>query len=156
MVSDNQKHTAKMEHFAQLLFQGYSQADAYKLAYSAQARQRPGTLYPNASRLADNSNVIARLAELRAAVVATTILDAIQCQEFWSHIICDDSKDTRDRLRASELLGKAQGDFIERTENKNLNVHARIDRLEVLTDRQIDELLAIVEEKRRALLEGAW
>ena len=146
--------TAKMEHFAQLLFQGYSQTDAYKLAYPAQATQRPGTLYPNASRLAANSKVKARLAELRAAVVAPAILDAIQRQEFWSHIICDDSKDTRDRLRASELLGKAQGDFIERTENKNLNVHARIDRLEVLTNEQIDELLAIVEDKKNALLEG--
>ena len=155
MVSDNQKLTAKMEHFAQLLFQGYSQADAYKLAYPAQARQRPGTLYPNASRLAANSNVIARLAELRAAVVAPGILDAIQRQEFWSHIICDDSKDTRDRLRASELLGKAQGDFIERTESKNLNVYGQLDRLEVLTDKQIDELLAIVEDKKKALLEGA-
>ena len=144
MVSRNHKLTAKMEHFAQLVFQGYSQADAYKLAYPAQARQRPGTLYPNASRLAANSNVIARLTELRAAVIAPAILDATQRQEFWSHIICDDSKDTRDRLRASELLGKAQGDFIERTENKNLNVNAQLDRLEVLTDDQIDELLAIV------------
>ena len=32
MVIGNQKLTAKMEHFAQLLFQGYSQTDAYKLA----------------------------------------------------------------------------------------------------------------------------
>ena len=99
--------------------------------------------------------MIARLAELRAAVVAPAILDAIQRQEFWSHIICDDSKDTRDRLRASELLGKAQGDFIERTESKNLNVHAQLDRLEVLTDEQIDELLAIIEDKMKALSEGS-
>ena len=55
-----------------------------------------------------------------------------------------------------ELLGKAQGDFIERTESNNLNVHAQLDRLEVLTDEQIDELLAIVEGKKKALLEGAW
>jgi hypothetical protein len=34
-------------------------------------------------------------------------------------------------------------------------VHAQIDRLEVLTDQQIDELLAIVEDKKKALLEGA-
>ena len=60
-----------------------------------------------------------------------------------------------DRLRATELLGKAQSDFIERTENKNLNVHAQLDRLEVLTDEQIDELLAIIEDKRKALSEGA-
>ena len=144
-----------MEHFAQLLFQGYSQADAYKLTYPAQASHRPATLYPSASRLAANSNVTARLAELRAAVVAPTMLYAIQGREFWSHIICDDSKDRRDRLRASEFLGKAQGDFVERTESKNLNVYGWIDRLEVLTDEQIDELLAIIEDKRKALSEGA-
>ena len=57
-------------------------------------------------------------------------------------------------LRASEILGKAQGDFVERTENKNLNVHAQLDHLEVLTNEQIDELLEIVEAKRLAL-EGA-
>ena len=62
---------------------------------------------------------------------------------------------TGDRLRATELLGKSQGDFIERIEHNNLNVHAQLDLLEVLTDEQIDELLAIVEEKRKALLEGA-
>ena len=67
----------------------------------------------------------------------------------------DGGQKTADRLRATELLGKAQGDFIERTENKNLNVHAQLDRLEVLTDKQIDELLAIVEGKKKALLEGA-
>jgi hypothetical protein len=34
-------------------------------------------------------------------------------------------------------------------------VYGRIDRLEVLTDEQIDELLAIIEDKRKALSEGA-
>ncbi|MDP7226950.1 MAG: hypothetical protein QF909_17520, partial [SAR202 cluster bacterium] len=88
MVIGNSKPTAQMGHFTQLLFQGYSQTDAYKLAYPVQATQRLGALYPNASRLAANSKVKARLAELRAAVVAPAILDAIQRQEFWSHIIC--------------------------------------------------------------------
>jgi len=75
--------------------------------------------------------------------------------EIWSDIARDDEEKTGDRLRATELLGKSQGDFIERTENKNLNVHARVDRLEVLTNEQIYELLAIVEDKKKALLEGA-
>ena len=75
--------------------------------------------------------------------------------EMWSDIVRDGEEKTVDRLRATELLGKAQGDFIERTENKNLNVNAQLDRLEVLTDEQIDELLAIVEDKKKALLEGA-
>jgi hypothetical protein len=156
MVSRNHKLTAKMEHFAQLLFQGYSQSTSYKLAYPAQARQRLGTLYPNASRLAADSKVKARLAELRAAEWLRRLS--------WMPYNVRNSGHTssvmtvripRDRLRASELLGKAQGDFIERTENKNLNLNAQLDHLEVLTDDQIDELLAIVEDKKKALLEGA-
>ena len=35
------------------------------------------------------------------------------------------------------------------------HVYGHIDRLEVLTYKQIDELLAIVEDKKNALLEGA-
>ncbi|PZC49772.1 MAG: hypothetical protein DK304_001177 [Chloroflexi bacterium] len=107
MVIGNNKLTAKMEHSTQLLFQGYSQTDAYKLVYHAEARQRLGTLYPNPSLLVANSNVRVRLAHIRAAVVAPALLDAIQRQEFWSDIICDDSKDTRDRRRDSGFLGKA-------------------------------------------------
>ena len=61
-----------------------------------------------------------------------------------------------DRLRATELLGKAQSGFIERTENKTLNVYSKLDQLEGLTDEQIDELLEIIENKRKALLDGAW
>ncbi len=61
-----------------------------------------------------------------------------------------------DRLRATDLLGKAQSDFIERTGNKILNVYSKLDQLEGLTDEQINELLEIIEDKRKALLDGAW
>ena len=95
-----------------------------------------------------------RSQELRTALVSPSIADRKERMELWSDIARDGGEKTADRLRATELLGKAQGDFIERTENKNLNVHAQLDRLEVLTDKQIDELLVIVEDKRKALLEG--
>ena len=49
--------------------------------------------------------------------------------ELWSDITRDGGEKTADRLRATELLGKAQGDFVERTESKNLNLHAQLDRL---------------------------
>jgi hypothetical protein len=62
--------------------------------------------------------------------------------EMWSDIARDDEEErTVDRLRATDLLGKSQGDFIERTENKSLNVYAQLDRLEVFTNEQIYELL---------------
>ena len=38
--------------------------------------------------------------------------------EFWTNIIRDDETKTSDKLRASELLAKSQGAFIERVEVK--------------------------------------
>ena len=109
----------------------------------------------NASRLSKNTKIALRLQELRTALVSPSIADRKERMELCSDISRDGGEKTADRLRATELLGKAQGDFVERTESKNLNVHAQLDRLEVLTDEQIDELLEMLEEKRKVQLEGA-
>jgi phage terminase small subunit len=47
------------------------------------------------------------------------IADRINRQRFWTKIMNDESIDTRDRLRASELLAKVDGDFIERKKNES-------------------------------------
>ncbi len=44
-------------------------------------------------------------------------------QVFWSQIMNDPEEKTADRLRASELLGKSEGDFLER-------VAAQVEKLE--------------------------
>jgi hypothetical protein len=108
-----------------------------------------------ASRPSKKAKAKLRSQQLRTALVSPSIADRKERMELWTDITRDGGEKTADRLRATELLGKAQGDFVECTESKNLNVHAQLDRLEVLTDDQIDELLAIVEDKKKALLEGA-
>lgn len=40
-------------------------------------------------------------------------------QNFWSQTMDDPELDLKDRLRASELLGKSNADFIERRESKH-------------------------------------
>ena len=40
-------------------------------------------------------------------------------QNFWTKIMEDENGDMKDRLRASELLGKSNADFIERRESKH-------------------------------------
>ena len=37
-------------------------------------------------------------------------------QRFWTETMLDLEQETRDRLKASELLGKSEGDFLERIE----------------------------------------
>ena len=59
--------TAKQEQFAQGLADGLTQADAYRAAYSA-SKQTDATLWANASRMASDSKVIARVAELQSAL----------------------------------------------------------------------------------------
>lgn len=37
-------------------------------------------------------------------------------QRFWTQVMLDDAQDMKDRLKASEILGKSQADFVERRE----------------------------------------
>ena len=50
----------------------------------------------------------------KSALIATRE----QRQRLWTEIMYDTEQSTRDRLRASSLLGKSCGDFIERIETK--------------------------------------
>lgn len=45
------------------------------------------------------------------------IADRQQRQRFWSKVMQNDGEDMRARLRASELLGRSEADFIERREH---------------------------------------
>lgn len=63
--------------------------------------------------------VQARLKELTVADSSRRIATAKDRQEFWTRVMEGlEGEDVRmpDRLKASELLGKAQGDFLERME----------------------------------------
>lgn len=42
-------------------------------------------------------------------------------QRFWTAVMNDPHADMKDRLRASEILGKASGDFVERHEHTGAN-----------------------------------
>jgi phage terminase small subunit len=53
---------------------------------------------------------------LRLTTTSSAIMTRRERQELWSAMIRDKSIPTMARLRASELLGRSQGDFLERTE----------------------------------------
>ena len=61
------KLTAKQEAFAQGIADGLGQADAYRMAYDADG-MKDSTVYSNASRLMNDSKVVARVSELKAQV----------------------------------------------------------------------------------------
>lgn len=51
--------------------------------------------------------------------MADVIANRTNRQEFWSGIMWDTDQDIKDRLKASELLGRSEGDFIDRKEKGN-------------------------------------
>lgn len=51
--------------------------------------------------------------------MAQVIANRTNRQEFWSGIMWDTDQDMKDRLKASELLGRSEGDFIDRKEKGN-------------------------------------
>lgn len=63
----------------------------------------------------------AALAELTDKVASDRIADANERQTFWTEVMRDKAELTKDRLKASELLGRANLDFIERHEMTGAN-----------------------------------
>ena len=72
--------TDKQETFAQLVFQGYNQAEAKRLAYP-DCHLTGNALYVNASRLASLAKVRLRVDELRNAAVIPLIADVVERKE---------------------------------------------------------------------------
>ena len=146
------KLTPKEEMFCTLVaVEGMSQRQAYRKAYDTKASDE--VVDVSASRLSKNPKLTLRLQELRTALVSPSIADRKERMELWSDIARDDEERTVDRLRATELLGKSQGDFIERTESMNLNFHAISPALMGASLEELEEMLAEVR-RQKALLEG--
>lgn len=82
--------TPKQELFCLAMLAGQSQSDAYRLAYKPSQRLKPKDIHERSSRLAKNSKVIARLAEMRAPVIQKAQLSREKWLEHIAHIIESD------------------------------------------------------------------
>ena len=89
-----------------------------KNSNATQAAIRAGysskTAYSIGQRLLKNVEIQNAMSEHRDEMIA----DRDERLKFWTDIMRDDSQDLKHRLRASELLGKAQADFTEKLEMK--------------------------------------
>ena len=77
--------------------------------------------------------------------VMAKIADSEEREEFWSDLMRDGSERTRDRLAASELLGKRQRDFVQQVETQTLT--ATVD-LSQFSLQDLKDILAVVKERR--------
>lgn len=109
--------TPKQEAFAHSVASGNTQADAYRSAFNA-TKMKAETITQAASRLMANSNVCARVAELRKPVA-----DAAQVTLAGHLSRLSDLSDAAEKegkysaaVAAEIARGKAAGLYVERTE----------------------------------------
>ena len=107
--------TAKQELFVNKIIEGMSQADAYRAAYSTK-KMNDKTIHEAASRLANDSKVSARLAELRGQLTKATIMSAQDRLEWLTGVIKAEGHMTADRLRAMDIMNKMTGEYVQKVE----------------------------------------
>lgn len=73
-----------------------------------------GALSVQASRLLSNPNVAAALKGRQQKESSALIASRQDRQKFWTDVMKDDMADMQARLKASELLGKSEADFVGR------------------------------------------
>ena len=70
----------------------------------------------NADKLLKNTNVREYLNRIQGQINQTNIKSVEQVQEWWSSIMDNNEEATRDRLKASELLVKSKGGFVDKVD----------------------------------------
>ena len=129
----------KQELYALYLFQGMSQAEAYKKAgYSGKAIT---TITANACRLAKTDSVKNKVAELRAKAESSKIMSVIERKEMLTLIARFGGKLS---IPAIAELNKMGGDYAptnNEKQNLNVNVNVGVFQAKDLTD---DQLLDII------------
>lgn len=77
--------------------------------------------HPEGARLLQTATIKAALEKLRKTTTNAAIMTREERQALWTQIAKDNELRVADRLKASELLGKSQADFIERKEITGAN-----------------------------------
>ncbi len=67
-----------------------------------------------ASRLQDDPAVAAEIARLRQEAEDAAVMSGVELQRWWSEVIRDVDQPTKNKLRASQLLGLSHGVFKRR------------------------------------------
>ncbi len=112
--------TAKQEQFVQGIISGMSQADAYRSAYST-SKMADKTIHENASRLANDSKVRARIDELRGQLTKETIMTAQKRLEWLTEAIQSEDVAINDKLKAIDIMNKMQGEYVQKVQAEVTN-----------------------------------
>ena len=116
------KLNAKRQAFVDA-WEGNATAAALAAGYS------PKTAYSQGQRLLKIVEVQEAIKARETQRLAPTIATRQERQEFWTSVLRNEEEAMKNRLKAAELLGKSEGDFLERVEMEHsgsLNLQAEV------------------------------
>jgi phage terminase small subunit len=105
------KLTTRQEKFAQI-YEGNGVDAARKAGYTG-GESALGVI---SHKLLKNAKIVEEIQGRQSKEIAPLIASREQRQKFWTETMNNSEAEMRDRLKASELLGKSEADFIDRTE----------------------------------------
>ena len=112
----NGRLTARQMDFARLVADGMTDNEAVlKAGYS------PISKYNTLMKLRENSRVQAQIKYYQKCDSDDEVADKLARERFWTMIMNDPSQPATVRLKASEHLGKAQGDFVNVSKVESTN-----------------------------------
>lgn len=106
------KLTAKQQRFVDV-YDGNGTAAARAAGYSGD----DNALAQAARALLRNTQIAAAIRERQNAQMRPHIATREERQAFWSQVLRDGEQSMSDRLRAAELLGKSEADFVQRVDH---------------------------------------
>jgi hypothetical protein len=120
--TDVPRITPKMRQFASLVAQGNSPRDAYRKAYAVRTDTSEATVIASANKLMKDSRITGLMEPVWESIKQNVIDDAIATRRHVLEQLHQHASNTEarasDRLKALELMGKAIGMFVDKSEQK--------------------------------------
>jgi len=120
--TDAPRITPKMRAFASLVAQGNSPREAYRKAYAVRSDTAESTVIASANKLMKDQRISGLMEPIWESVKQNVIDDAIATrrhvlEQLHAHASNTEAR-ASDRLKALELMGKAIGMFVDKSEQK--------------------------------------
>ena len=110
------KLTPKQQAFADYYIQTGNATESYKRAYPS--CKKDDTARANASRLLTNANIVSYVAEKQKELESNRMANMEEVREFWSETMRNTENAMKDRLKASEMIARTSGAFLDKVEMK--------------------------------------
>ncbi len=124
--------TPKQKRFIEA-YQGNATTAAQQAGYSEK------TAYAIGQKLLKNAEIQKAIQEREQERLSVVIASREERQSFWSETMRNPAEKMSDRIRASELLGKSEGDFLERMQAQVEQVQPPVFEIHFIEDDELDE-----------------